>query len=163
MKMKVKELIDLLASVRNKFRVTFVDYDIYSYLDGTEEEIICSVRSDYKKELFLNETILNAEVEKMGIKSKNEIVFELTDDWDKEKEDQITDVKIPSRILEVSITKNELGLADVEIKDLQENEMLDIIQYLCEYTGTEVIFDKDGKWSIPLDKDNEAGDDNGKS
>lgn len=161
--MKVKELIDLLASVRNKFRVTFVDYDIYSYLDGTEEEIICSVRSDYKKELFLNETILNAEVEKMGIKSKNEIVFELTDDWDKEKEDQITDVKIPSRILEVSITKNELGLADVEIKDLQENEMLDIIQYLCEYTGTEVIFDKDGKWSIPLDKDNEAGDDNGKS
>ena len=163
MKMKVKELIDLLASVRNKFRVTFVDYDIYSYLDGTEEEIICSVRSDYKKELFLNETILNAEVEKMGIKSKNEIVFELTDDWDKEKEDQITDVKIPSRILEVSITKNELGLADVEIKDLQENEMLDIIQYLCEYTGTEAIFDKDGKWSIPLDKDNEAGDDNGKS
>lgn len=161
--MKVKELIDLLASVRNKFRVTFVDYDIYSYLDGTEEEIICSVRSDYKKELFLNETILNAEVEKMGIKSKNEIVFELTDDWDKEKEDQITDVKIPSRILEVSITKNELGLADVEIKDLQENEMLDIIQYLCEYTGTEAIFDKDGKWSIPLDKDNEAGDDNGKS
>ena len=161
--MKAKELIDLLASVRNKFRVTFVDYDIYSYLDGTEEEIICSVRSDYKKELFLNETILNAEVEKMGIKSKNEIVFELTDDWDKEKEDQITDVKIPSRILEVSITKNELGLADVEIKDLQENEMLDIIQYLCEYTGTEAIFDKDGKWSIPLDKDNEAGDDNGKS
>lgn len=161
--MKVKELIDLLASVRNKFRVTFVDYDIYSYLDGTEEEIICSIRSDYKNELFLNETILNAEVEKMGIKSKNEIVFELTEDWDKEKEDQITDVKIPSRILEVSITKNELGLADVEIKDLQENEMLDIIQYLCEYTGTEAIFDKDGKWSIPLDKDNEAGDDNGKS
>lgn len=161
--MKAKEFMDLLASVRNKFRVTFVDYDIYSYLDGTEEEIICSVRSDYKKELFLNETILNAEVEKMGIKSKNEIVFELTEDWDKEKEDQITDVKIPSRILEVSITKNELGLADVEIKDLQENEMLDIIQYLCEYTGTEAIFDKDGKWSIPLDKDNEAGDDNGKS
>lgn len=155
--MKVEELIDLMRSARKEnITVTLVDYDIYSYLDGSETETICSFISDFKPEYFLKDSILESEVIAMGIKSENEIVFELTHDWDEEKEEQITDVKIPSRILEVSITKNELELADVLIKDLQENEMLDFVQYLCEYTGTEAIFDKDGKWCIPLRK--EEGD-----
>ena len=36
--------------------------------------------------------------------------------------------------------------------------------YLPKVNGIDpsFFFDKDGKWSIPLDKDNEAGDDNGK-
>ena len=141
---------------------TLVDYDIYDYLEGSETETIVSFSSDFKPECFLTDSILESEVIGAGIKSETEMVFELTHNWNEEKEDQITDVKIPSRILEVSVTKNELGLADVLIKDLQENEMLDLIQYLCEYTGTEAIFDKDGKWSIPLDKDNEGGENNGK-
>lgn len=163
--MKVKELMNLLRSgVYQELYVTFVDYDIHDYLDGDETEVVCSCRSYFKGEYFLNETILNGEVVSIGIKSDNEIVFELAEDWREQKDEQITDVKIPSRILEVSITKNELGLADVLIKDLKENEMLDIIQYLCEYTGTEAIFDKDGKWSIPLanDGENEGGENNGK-
>lgn len=163
--MKVKELMNLLRSaVDQELYVTFVDYDIHDYLDGDETEVVCSCCSYFKGEYFLNETILNGEVVSIGIKSDNEIVFELAEDWRKQKDEQITDVKIPSRILEVSITKNELGLADVLIKDLKENEMLDIIQYLCEYTGTEAIFDKDGKWSIPLtnDGENEGGENNGK-
>jgi hypothetical protein len=163
MKMKAKELMNLLRSaVDQELYFTFVDYDIHDYLDGDETEVVCSCRSTFIGEYFLNETILNGEVVSIGIKSDNEIVFELAEDWHEQKEEQITDVKIPSRILEVSVTKNELGLADVLIKDLKENEMLDIIQYLCEYTGTEAIFDKDGKWSIPLDKDNEGGENNGK-
>jgi hypothetical protein len=162
--MKLKELLDIMHSLKAKnMKFTLVDYYICSYLDGSETETICSFSSDFRPKCFLKDSILEAEVLGMGIKSETEMVFELTHAWNKSSEEQITDVKIPSRILEVSITKNELELADVLIKDLQENEMLDIIQYLCEYTGTEAIFDKDGKWSIPLDKDNEAGDDNGKS
>lgn len=161
--MKLKDLLAIMRTTRDENTIfTLVDYDIYDYLDGSEKETVCSFSSDFKPECFLKDSILEAEVIGMGIKSETEIVFELTKDWNDEKEEQITDVKIPSRILEVSVTKNELGLADVEIKDLRENEMLDLIQYFCEYTGTEVIFDKDGKWSIPLtpDENNEGGDDN---
>lgn len=161
--MKVKELLNIMRSAKNENTTfTLVDYDIYDYLEGSETETIVSFSSDFKPECFLTDSILESEVIGAGIKSETEMVFELTHNWNEEKEDQITDVKIPSRILEVSVTKNELGLADVLIKDLQENEMLDLIQYLCEYTGTEAIFDKDGKWSIPLDKDNEGGENNGK-
>lgn len=161
--MKLKELLDVMRSARKENTTfTLVDYDIYSYLEDSETETIVSFSSDFKPEYFLTDSILESEVIGAGIKSETEMVFELTHNWNEEKEDQITDVKIPSRILEVSVTKNELGLADVLIKDLQENEMLDLIQYLCEYTGTEAIFDKDGKWSIPLDKDNEGGENNGK-
>lgn len=164
--MKLKELLDIMRSARNENTTfTLVDYDIYSYLEGTETETIVSFSSDFKPKCFLKDSILEAEVIRMGIKSEIEMVFELTEDWYKEKEEpKVTDVKIPSRILEVSITKNELGLAGVLIKDLKENEMLDIIQYLCEYTGTEAIFDKDGKWSIPLttDEENEGGKDDDK-
>ena len=163
--MKLKELLDIMRSARKENTTfTLVDYEIYSYLEGSETETIVSFSSDFKPKCFLKASILEAEVITMGMKSETEMVFELTEDWDKEKEKQITDVKIPSRILEVSVTKNELGLADVEIKDLQENEMLDIVQYLCEYTGTEAIFDKDGKWCIPLtppDEANKEGDNNG--
>lgn len=159
--MKLKELLDIMRSGRDENTTfTLVDYDIYDHLDGSETETIVSFSSDLKPEYFLKDSILEAEVIAMGVKSETEIVFELADDWNNEKERKVTDVKIPSRILEVSVTKNELGLADILIKDLKENEMLDIIQYLCEYTGTEAIFDKDGKWSISLDKDNEGGNDN---
>jgi hypothetical protein len=161
--MKLKELLAIMRSARKENTTfTLVDYDIYDYLDGSEKETVCSFSSDFKPECFLKDSILEAKVIGMGMKSEIEMVFELTDDWNEEKEERITDVKIPSRILEVSVTKNELGLADVEIKDLRENEMLDLIQYICEYTGTEAIFDKDGKWSISLtpDENNEGGDDN---
>lgn len=162
--MKLKDLLDIMRSARDENTTfTLVDYDIYDHLDGSETETIVSFSSDLKPEYFLKDSILEAEVIAMGVKSETEMVFELAHDWDEEKEEpKVTDVKIPSRILEVSVTKNEPGLADVLIKDLQENEMLDLIQYLCEYTGTEAIFDKDGKWSIPLDKDNEGGENNGK-
>lgn len=164
--MKLKDLLSIIRSARKENTTfTLVDYDIYDYLEGSETETICSFSSDLKPKCFLKDSILEAEVITMGMKSETEMVFELTDDWDKEKEEpKIVDVKIPSRILEVSIAKNELGLADIEIKDLKENEMLDIIQYLCEYTGTKAIFDKDGKWSIPLtppDEANKEGDNNG--
>jgi hypothetical protein len=161
--MKLKELLDIMRSAREENTTfTLVDYEIYDYLDGSEKETICSFSSDLKPKCFLTDSILESEVIGAGIKSETEMVFELAHDWNEEKEEpKVTDVKIPSRILEVSITKNELGLADVLIKDLKENEMLDIIQYLCEYTGTEAIFDKDGKWTIPLttDEKNEGGDD----
>ena len=163
--MKLKELLSIMRSAKEENTTfTLVDYEIYDYLDGSEKETICSFSSDFKPECFLTDSILESEVIGAGIKSETEMVFELTHNWNEEKEDQITDVKIPSRILEVSITKNELGLADVLIKDLKENEMLDIIQYLCEYTGTEAIFDKDGKWTIPLttDEKNEGGNNNAK-
>ncbi len=161
--MKFKELLTIMRSAKDEnIKFTLVDYEIYNYLDGSEKETICSFSSDFKPKCFLKDSILEAEVIAMGMKSETEMVFKLAHDWNEEKEEQITDVKIPSRILEVSIAKNELGLADVLIKDLKENEMLDIIQYLCEYTGTEAIFDKDGKWSIPLtnDEENEGGNDN---
>ena len=161
--MKLKDLLAIMRSVKEENTTfTLVGYDIYDYLGGDATETIVSFSSDFKPKCFLKDSILEAEVIAMGMKSETEMVFELTEDWNNEKEEQITDVKIPSRILEVSVTKNELGLADVEIKDLRENEMLDLIQYFCEYTGTDVIFDKDGKWSIPLtpDENNEGGDDN---
>lgn len=159
--MKLKELLDIIRSARDENTTfTLVDYNIYDHLDGSETETIVSFSSDFKPKYFLNASILEADVISMGMKSETEMVFELAHDWNEEKEEsKVTDVKIPSRILEVSVTKNELGLADILIKDLKENEMLDIIQYLCEYTGTEAIFDKDGKWTIPLDKDNEGGKD----
>ena len=161
--MKLKELLDIMHSARKENTTfTLVDYDIYDYLEGSETESIVSFSSDFKPECFLTDSILESEVIGAGMKSETEMVFRLAEDWCEQKEGQITDVKIPSRILEVSVTKNELGLADVLIKDLKENEMLDIIQYLCEYTGTKAIFDKDGKWSIPLttDEENEGGNDN---
>lgn len=165
MKMKVKELMNLLRSgVYQELYVTFVDYDIHDYLDGDETEVVCSCRSYFKGEYFLNETILNGEVVSIGIKSDNEIVFELAEDWREQKDEQITDVKIPSRIIEISVTKNTSGLVDVALNDIEESEMLDFIQHFCEYTGAEAIFDKDGKWTIPLttDEENEGGENNGK-
>jgi hypothetical protein len=163
--MKLKELLDIMRSAREENTTfTLVDYEIYDYLDGSEKETICSFSSDLKPECFLKDSILEAEVITMGMKSEIEMVFELTEDWDKEKEDQITDVKIPSRIIEISVTKNTSGLFDVALNDIEEKEMLDFIQHFCEYTGTEAIFDKNGKWSIPLtnDGENEGGENNGK-
>lgn len=160
--MKLKELLEITRFAKNEKNFTLIDYDIYDYLEGKYDEIICTLSSDIEFKYFLKDFILEAEVIEMGAKSETEIVFRLAEDWCEQKEDQITDVKIPSRIIEISVTKNTSGLVDVTLNDIEESEMLDFIQHFCEYTGAEAIFDKGGKWSIPLDDDNEGGDDNGK-
>ena len=83
--MKLKELLDLMRSARvENTKFTLVDYDIYAYLDGTETETVCSFSSDFKPERFLNESILEAEVISMGIKSETEMVFGLINDWNEQ-------------------------------------------------------------------------------
>lgn len=161
--MKLKDLLSIIRSARKENTTfTLVDYDIYDYLEGSETETIVSFSSDFKPKYFLKGSFLEAEVIAMGMKSETEIVFQLAHDWNDEKEEpKVTDVKIPSRILEISVTKNTSGLFDVRLNDIEESEMLDFIQHFCEYTGTEAIFDKYGKWSIPLttDEENEGGND----
>lgn len=77
--MKLKELLNLMRSaISENTKFTLVDYDIYAYLDGTETENICSFSSDFKPECFLKDSVLEAEVIAMGIKSETEMVFELT-------------------------------------------------------------------------------------
>ena len=99
--MKLKELLDIMRSARKENTTfTLVDYDIYDYLDGSETETIVSFSSDFKPECFLTDSILESEVIGAGIKSESEMVFELAHDWNEEKEEQITDVKIPSRIID---------------------------------------------------------------
>ena len=158
--MKLKELLDIMRSVRKEnTKFTLVDYDIYAYLEGTETETIVSFSSDFKKEYFLKETILDAKVISMGIKSETEIVFRLADDWNKEKEEpKIVDVRCPSKALDVDITKNEFGFADVTVKDLGEEDMLELIKNICLQFNVSGIADKNGEWSYSFD-DNEGGND----
>lgn len=162
--MKLKAVIDLMRSARKEnTKFTLVDYEIYNYLDGSETETIVSFSSDFKTEYFLNETILDAEVISMGIKSETEMVFRLADDWNKEKEEpKIVDVRCPSKALDVDITKNEFGFADVTIKDLEEDDMLELIKNICLQFNVSGIADKNGKWSYSFDEegDNDGGDDN---
>ena len=83
--MKLKELLNLMRSARvENTKFTLVDYDIYAYLDGTETETICSFSSDIKHEYFLRDSILEAEVIAMGIKSETEMVFRLINDWNEQ-------------------------------------------------------------------------------
>ena len=83
--MKLKELLDLMRSAgAENTKFTLVDYDIYAYLDGTETETICSFSSDIKHEYFLRDSILEAEVIAMGIKSETEMVFRLINDWNEQ-------------------------------------------------------------------------------
>ena len=82
--MKLKELLNLMRSAISNTKFTLVDYDIYAYLDGTETENICSFSSDFKPEYFLKDSILEAEVIAMGIKSETEMVFRLINDWNEQ-------------------------------------------------------------------------------
>ena len=157
--MKLKALLAIMRSVRaENTTFTLVDYEIYNYLDGSEKETVCSFSSDFKPECFLKDSILEAEVIAMGMKSETEMVFRLADDWDKEKEEQkIVDVRCPSKALDVSITKNEFGFSDVTIRDLEEDDMIEMLKNICLQFNVSGITDKDGKWSYSFD---EGGDDN---
>lgn len=157
--MKLKELLDIMRSAREENTIfTLVDHDIYSYLEGSETETIVSFSSDFKPECFLKDSILEAEVIAMGMKSETEMVFELIEDWNNEKEEpEVVDVRCPSKALGVTITKNEFGLADVTIRDLEEDDMIEMLKNICLQFNVSGIIDKDGKWSYPFD---EGGDDN---
>lgn len=85
--MKLKDLLDIMRSARDENTTfTLVDYDIYDHLDGFETETIVSFSSDLKPEYFLKDSILEAEIIAMGVKSETEMVFELADGWNNEKE-----------------------------------------------------------------------------
>ena len=127
--MKLKELLAIMRSVRDENTTfTLVDYDIYGYLDGSEKDTVCSFSSDLKSECFLKDSILEAEVIAMGMKSEIEMVFELSNDWNNEKEEpEVVDVRCPSKTLDVSVTKNEFGFFDVTIRDLEEDDMIEML------------------------------------
>jgi len=48
------------------------------------------------------------------------------------QENEIIEVKIPGKILNITITKNDFGLADVLIKDLTKDEMVVLMDHICE-------------------------------
>ena len=157
--MKLKDLLAIMRSVKEENTTfTLVDYEIYNYLDDSEKETIVSFSSDFKPKCFLKDSILEAEVIAMGMKSETEMVFRLADDWDKEKEEpEVVDVRCPSKALDVSITKNEFGFSDVTIRDLEEDDMIEMLKNVCLQFNVSGITDKDGKWSYSFD---EGGDDN---
>ena len=95
----------------------------------------------------------------IGLKSNSEIVFELSEDWDAQK---VVDIRCPSKTLDVGIAKNEFGLTDVTIKDLEEDDMIELLANICLQFNLSGITDKDGKWKYTFDEENEGGDDNGK-
>jgi hypothetical protein len=161
--MKLKELLAIMRSAREENTTfTLVDYEIYNYLDGSEKETVCSFSSDFKPECFLKDSILEAEVIGMGMKSETEMVFRLADDWDKEKEEQkIVDVRCPSKALDVSITKNEFGFSDVTIRDLEEDDMIEMLKNICLQFNVSGIVDKDGKWSYSFTDNNQTFTDEG--
>lgn len=161
--MKLKELLAIIRSAREENTTfTLVDYEIYNYLDGSEKETICSFSSDLKPECFLKDSILEAEVITMGMKSETEMVFELTEDWDKEKEEpEVVDVRCPSKTLDVSVTKNEFGFFDVTIRDLEEDDMIEMLKNICLQFNVSGIVDKDGKWSYSFTDNNQTFTDEG--
>ena len=162
--MKLKELLAIMRSARDENTTfTLVDYNIYDYLDGSEKETIVSFSSDFKPKCFLKDSILEAEIIAMGMKSEIEMVFELSNDWNNEKEEpEVVDVRCPSKALDVSITKNEFGFSDVTIRDLEEDDMIEMLKNVCLQFNVSGITDKDGKWSYSFDEEgnNEGGDDN---
>lgn len=161
--MKLKELLAIMRSAREENTTfTLVDYEIYDYLDGSEKETICSFSSDLKPECFLKDSILEAEVITMGMKSEIEMVFELTEDWDKEKEEPVVvDVRCPSKTLDVSVTKNEFGFFDVTIRDLEEDDMIEMLKNICLQFNVSGIVDKDGKWSYSFTDNSQTFTDEG--
>lgn len=152
--MKVKELIGLLRSAANQdVYITFVEYNIHDYLNEDETEIICSFRSDFKYEYFLNNTILNGEVVSIGIKSDNELVLELSEDWNAPK----VDVRIPSKVVSIDIKKNDFGLSNVTIKDLEEDDLIKLLARICVYFDASTIVDQNGKrYTLDDDDDNDG-------
>ena len=161
--MKLKELLAIMRSVRDENTTfTLVDYDIYGYLDGSEKDTVCSFSSDFKPKCFLKDSILEAEVIRMGIKSETEMVFALTEDWDKEKEEpEVVHVRCPSKTLDVSVTKNEFGFFDVTIRDLEEDDMIEMLKNICLQFNVAGIVDKDGKWSYSFTDNNQTFTDEG--
>ena len=110
----------------------------------------------------MKDSILEAEVIRMGIKSETEMVFELTEDWDKEKEEpEVVDVRCPSKTLDVSVTKNEFGFFDVTIRDLEEDDMIEMLKNICLQFNVSGIVDKDGKWSYSFTDNNQTFTDEG--
>lgn len=161
--MKLKELLDMMRSAREENTTfTLVDYEIYDYLDGSEKETICSFSSDLKAKCFLKDSILEAEVIAMGMKSETEMVFELVDDWNEKKEEpKVVDVRCPSKTLDVSVTKNEFGFFDVTIRDLEEDDMIEMLKNICLQFNVSGIVDKDGKWSYSFTDNNQTFTDEG--
>ncbi len=161
--MKFKELLTIMRSAKDEnIKFTLVDYEIYNYLDGSEKETICSFSSDFKPKCFLKDSILEAEVIAMGMKSETEMVFELTKDWDKEKEEpKVVDVRCPSKALDVTITKNEFGFADVTIRDLEEDDMIEMLKNICLQFNVSGIVDKEGKWSYSFTDNSQTFTDEG--
>ena len=161
--MKLKELLAIMRSVRDENTTfTLVDYDIYGYLDGSEKDTVCSFSSDLKSECFLKDSILEAEVIAMGMKSEIEMVFELSNDWNNEKEEpEVVDVRCPSKTLDVSVTKNEFGFFDVTIRDLEEDDMIEMLKNICLQFNVSGIVDKDGKWSYSFTDNNQTFTDEG--
>lgn len=158
--MKLKDLLAIMRSAREENTTfTLVDYEIYDYLDGSEKETICSFSSDFKPECFLKDSILEAEVITMGMKSETEMVFELSNDWNNEKEEpEVVDVRCPSKALDVSITKNEFGFSDVTIRDLEEDDMIEMLKNICLQFNVSGIADKNGEWSYSFDEEGESDD-----
>lgn len=161
--MKLKELLAIMRSAREENTIfTLVDYEIYDYLDGSEKETICSFSSDLKPKCFLKDFILEAEVIAIGMKSETEMVFELVDDWNEKKEEpEVVDVRCPSKALDVSVTKNEFGFFNVTIRDLEEDDMIEMLKNICLQFNVSGIVDKDGKWSYSFTDNSQTFTDEG--
>lgn len=160
--MKLKELLAIMRSAKEEnITFTLVDYEIYNYLDGSEKETVCSFSSDFKPKCFLKDSILETEVISMGMKSETEMVFELSNDWNNEKEEpKVVDVRCPSKALDVTITKNDFGFLDVTIRDLEEHDMLEMLKNICLQFNVSGIVDKEGGYAYSLDEENEGDGDN---
>lgn len=161
--MKLKDLLAIMRSAKEENTTfTLVDYEIYNYLDDSEKETIVSFSSDFKPECFLKDSILEAEVITMGMKSETEMVFELSNDWNNEKEEpEVVDVRYPSKALDVSVTKNEFGFFDVTIRDLEEDDMIEMLKNICLQFNVSGIVDKDGKWSYSFTDNSQTFTDEG--
>lgn len=67
---------------------------------------------------------------------------------------EITDVKIADKVIEFKVDKHEDGTADVIIKDLKEDEYIDLMKEILLWFDAAGIYDADGKWSHSLSDDN---------
>lgn len=79
-----------------------------------------------------------------------------------DEDKKITDVKIADKVIEFKLDKHEDGTADVIIKDLKEDEYLDLMKEILLWFDAAGIYDADGKWSHSLTsstENNETDDD----
>lgn len=162
--MKLKDLMDMIFTNDDTLFTVIDVAELDDYLDGSDERVIFSLPSNFEIESFVKDSILNAEVTCMGMKSDEEIVFHLSSNWNKKADNkekkEIVDVRCPSKAVDVSVTKNEFGLSDVTIKDLKEEDMIKLLTNICLQFDVSGIIDKDGKWSHSFD---EEGDNDGES